>query len=834
MAQTTISHYSIIKKLGAGGMGEVYLAQDTRLDRKVALKLLLAEFTNNEERLRRFVQEAKAAAALSHPNIAHIYEVGEADGTHYIAMEFVDGDTLTAKIQSDTHPLRTLLKYLSQVAEGLAKAHAAGIVHRDLKPDNIMITRDGYAKILDFGIAKLVGTKGALSATGEDLTERATALIPAQPLSTAGTVIGTVGYMSPEQAQGKLVDQRSDIFSFGCILYEAATRRRPFEGDSVIDTLHKIIYSPAPPITDFNPSAPADLQRIVRRCLAKDPEKRYQTIRDVANDLEDLRREIESYSQVEYSVAPKGISTSGAGASETASRQPEAKSSDVQAHSISSAEYLVSEIKRHKLAALLALLIVAIAAVGVSFYLHARNTELAIESIAVLPFVNQNNDPDMDYNSDGLTEGIINSLTHLPNLKVIARSSVFRYKGKETDPLTAGKELGVRAVLTGRLAQRGDSLLISAELVDVRDNKQLWGEQYSRRVSDLLTVQREIAGEITNGLKLKLSGEQQTRVTKHYTDNPEAYQLYLRGRFYWNKRTGEALKKSIEYFNQAVEKDPRYALAYAGLADAYGLLPSYSAGSPEESFPKAKAAAKRAIELDDSLAEAHTSLANAIFIYDWNLSEAIREFQRAIELNPNYPTAHHWYSDGPLLVMGRFDDAIAEMKRAQELDPLSLIINAEIGVNYYFAGEYDRSIEQLRKTLEMDPNFYFAHYNLGIAYELKGDFREALLECETARRLGDDPSVLCLTGHVLALSGKRDEASKTLDEMKEISKQRYLSAYLFARVYAALGDKDQAFQWLEKSYQDHAVDLCLFKIDPQMQNLRTDPRFADLVRRVGL
>jgi serine/threonine-protein kinase len=834
LAQTTISHYSIIKKLGAGGMGEVYLAQDTRLDRKVALKLLLSEFVSNEDRLRRFVQEAKAAAALSHPNIAHIYEVGEADGTHYIAMEFVDGDTLTAKIQSDNHPLNTLLKYLSQVAEGLAKAHAVGIVHRDLKPDNVMITRDGYAKILDFGIAKLVGTKGAPGTTGEDLTERATALIPAQPLSTAGTVIGTVGYMSPEQAQGKLVDQRSDIFSFGCILYEAATRRRPFEGDSVIDTLHKIIYSPAPPITDLNPSAPADLQRIVRRCLAKDPEKRYQTIRDVANDLEDLRRDKESDLATARRVPLEGISTAGAGASETASRQPEAESSDVHAHSTSSAEYLVTEIKRHKLAALFVLLIVTIAAVGVSFYLHARNTEVAIESIAVLPFANQNNDPDMDYSSDGLTEGIINSLTHLPNLKVIARSSVFRYKGKETDPLTAGKELGVRAVLTGRLAQRGDSLLVSAELVDVRDNKQLWGEQYSRRVSDLLTVQREIANEITNGLKLKLSGEQHTRVTKHYTDNPEAYQLYLRGRFYWNKRTGEALKKSIEYFNQAVEKDPGYALAYAGLADAYGLLPSYSAGSPEESFPKAKAAAKKAIELDDSLAEAHTSLANAIFIYDWKLPEAIKEFQRAIELNPNYATAHHWYSDGPLLVMGRFDDAIAEMKRAQELDPLSLIINAEIGVNYYFAGQYDRSIEQLRKTIEMEPNFYFAHYNLGIAYELKGDFREALLECETAKRLGDDPSVLSLTGHVLAMSGNRDEALKTLDEMKELSKQRYLSAYLFARVYAALGDKDQAFQWLEKSYQDHAVDLCLFKIDPQMENLRTDPRFAELVRRIGL
>jgi eukaryotic-like serine/threonine-protein kinase len=703
VTQTTVSHYSILKKLGAGGMGEVYLAQDNTLDRKVALKLLVTEFVSNEDRLRRFVQEAKAAAALSHPNIAHIYEVGEAGGVHFIAMEFVDGDTLSVKMLRDDCPIETLLKYLSQVAEGLGKAHAAGIVHRDLKPDNIMITRDGYAKILDFGIAKLVGTSVAPGASGEDLTEAETALIPSQPLSTAGTVLGTVGYMSPEQAQAKPVDQRSDIFSFGCILYETATKRRPFEGDSTIDTLHKIIYAPAPPITDFNPTASPDLQRIVSRCLAKDPEKRYQTIRDVANDLEGLQRQMQRNMGGDGLVVPQGISTA-ARASQTTVRQAEAKNRGIQSHSTSSAEYLFTEIKRHKGAALLVLLILTIAAVMVSSYLHARNTEVAIESIAVLPFVNQNNDPDTDYRSDGLTEGIINSLTQLPKLKVIARSSVFRYKGKETDPFTAGKELGVRAVLAGRLAQRGDTLLISTELMDVRDNKQLWGEQYSRKVSDLLAVQREIAGEITNGLRLKLSGEQQTRLSKHYTDNSEAYQLYLRGRFYWNKRTGEALKKSIEYFNQAVENDPTYALAYAGLADAYGLLPSYSAASPHEAFPKAKAAATKAIELDDSLAEAHTSLANALFNYDWNLSEATREFLRAIELNPNYATAHHWYSDGPLLVMGRFDDAVAGMKRAQELDPLSLIINAEIGVSYTFAGQYDRAIEQFHRTLDMDPN----------------------------------------------------------------------------------------------------------------------------------
>jgi len=834
MTQKTISHYSIIKRLGAGGMGEVYLAQDARLDRKVALKLLLAEFVSNEDRLRRFAQEAKAAAALSHPNIAHIYEVGEADGTHYIAMEYVDGDTLTAIIRRDGYPLSTLLKFLSQVAEGLAKAHTVGIVHRDLKPDNIMITRDGYAKILDFGIAKLVETPGSHTTPGEVLTEGETVPLPVPPLSATGTVIGTVGYMSPEQARGTTVDQRSDIFSFGCILFEAATRRRAFEGDSAIDTLHKIIYAAAPSITDLNPSAPSDLQRIVRRCLAKDPEKRYQTIRDVVNELEDLRREIDSYLEAGRTIALKGASITDSNVQQTEMPQADAKGSGSQTHSTSSAEYLVNEIKRHKLASILALLTVAIAVVGLTFYQRARNTEVAIDSIAVMPFVNQNNQPDTDYRSDGLTEGIINRLTHLPNLKVIARSSVFRYKGKDTDPLTAGKELGVRAVLTGRLQQRDDALLISAELVDVRDNKQLWGEQYSAEISDLLTVQRVIASEITNSLRLKLSGEQQTRVTKHYTDNPEAHQLYSIGRFYWNKRTGEALKKSIEYFNQAIEKDPNFALAYAGIADAYGLLPSYAASPPQGAFPKAKAAARKAIELDDSLAEAHTSLANALFNYDWNLSEATREFQRAIELNPNYATAHHWYSDGPLLVMGRFDDAIAEMKRALELDPLSLIINAEIGVSYTFAGQYDRSIEQFRKTLEMDQGFYFAHRNLGVAYALNGNFREALLEYETARRLADDPSLLGDIGHVLAVSGKRDEALKTLAQLNEISKRRYVPAYVFALVYAGLGNKDQAFQWLEKSYQEREARLCFFKIDPQMEPLRSDPRFSDLVHRIGL
>jgi TolB-like protein/Tfp pilus assembly protein PilF len=496
-------------------------------------------------------------------------------------------------------------------------------------------------------------------------------------------------------------------------------------------------------------------------------------------------------------------------------------------------------ISSRKLALIITLMVlivvvpIVILVAGYISYRHARDTEVAIDSIAVLPFENQTQNADSDYLSDGVTESIINSLTQLPNLKVIARSSVFRYKGKQTDPFVAGKELGVRAVLVGRMMQHGDSITISTELVDVRDNKQLWGEQYNEKVSDLLAVQREIAQKISSNLRLRLSGAEQSRITKHYTESPEAYQLYLKGRFYWNKRTGEALKTSVEYFNQAIEKDPNYALAYAGMADAYNLMPVYSAGSAKEYLPKARTAAMKALQIDDTLAEAHASLAIVLGGYDRNFAESNREFQRAIELNPNYPTAHHWYG-GNLAEMGRFDEGIAELKRAQELDPLSLIINADLGEVYTWARQYDKAIEQLRKTIEMDQSFYYAHWHLGLAYALKGSIQEGIAEYQKARSLDDDPWVLALLGRAYAASGKKDEALKILDQLKENAKRRYVREYIFAVVYAGLDEKDQAFQWLEKGYQDRAHDLIYIKVDPLLDNLRSDPRFADLVRRVGL
>ncbi|HVS20232.1 MAG TPA: serine/threonine-protein kinase, partial [Pyrinomonadaceae bacterium] len=506
---TRLGRYEIRSKIGAGGMGEVYLAQDTQLDRKVALKILPGDVAANQDRMRRFTQEAKAAAALNHPNIAHIYEMGESNGMHFIAMEYVEGDTLREKIHRDRTELRKLLRYLQQAAEGLAKAHAAGIVHRDLKPDNIMITRDGHAKILDFGLARLIEPADRSSAGNETGSELATAIL--QQHSTPGMVLGTAGYMSPEQAQGKTkeIDHRSDIFSFGCILFEAATGHKAFEGKDILDSLHKIVHAPTPLIKETNANAPNELQRIVRRCLAKDPEERYQTIKDVAIELKEVRRELEG-TGIDTTVPPStvGEAKSLSGAEASASQAFSAPTSTPPASlstRASSAEYIISGIKQHKLAAIIAIIALVIGAILLSVYLHARNTEVAIESIAVLPFENQNHDPNTDYLSDGVTESIINSLTQLANLRVIARSSVFRYKGKETDPIAVGNQLGVRAVLTGRIMQRGENLTISAELVDLRDNKQLWGEQYERKVSDLLSVQRDIAQEISSKLRTKIS-----------------------------------------------------------------------------------------------------------------------------------------------------------------------------------------------------------------------------------------------------------------------------------------------------------------------------------------
>ncbi len=799
-AGSTLSHYRIVSEVGAGGMGEVYLVEDSRLHRKAALKILPSEMAANQDRMRRFIQEAQAAATLNHPNIAHIYEIGESEGTNFIAMEFVDGKTLREKTHQEKTELRVLLKHLLQVAEGLAKAHASGIVHRDLKPDNIMITRDGHAKILDFGLAKLLETK---SESAAEMGEAATAMMPVQH-STPGVVMGTVGYMSPEQAQAKPVDQRSDIFSFGCLLYEAATGRKPFAADSVVDTLHKIIHEPAPAITDFNPAASTELQRVIRKCLAKEPDKRYQTIRDTANDLEELLEEMKGVSEIERSVARSTNTTSSSAIDGTDDKGRAESTGSVTSLPASSAEYIVSGVKQHKLAAAIVVLAL-IGGVGLSLYLRGRTTQAAIESIAVMPFV--------------------------PNLNVKPRSSVFRYKGKETSPQTIGKELNVQAILNGRVVQRGQELSLFVELIDVALDKVVWSQQYNRKQSDLVSLQTDIARDVSSKLKATMSGSDEARLMKTYTANPEAYQLYLKGNYYRTKYTNEGYKKGIEFYRKAIEMDPNYALAYIGIAGAY-LTSSDWYLPPTEAMPKVKAAASKALELDNTLADAHTYLGANANWYEWDWSTGERELKRAIELDPANAEAHHQYGFY-FEMMGRTDQAVAEMEKAQRLAPLDINLNADLAAAYVYAGEFDRAIDRARSTIEIDPNYWLSHVILGIAYERKGQFTDAVTELEKAHSLENGPWVAGYLGYVYAAAGKKAEAEKVLAELTDLSKRQYIPAYNVAFIYAGLNDKDHAFEWLNKGYEEHS-GLALIKVETTFDNLRGEPRFKEMLKRMNL
>ena len=650
-----VGSYRIERLLGKGGMGEVYQAQDPRLNRPVALKLLSAGPTADEERVRRFRQEALAASALNHPNIITIYEIGQWQGSDFIVTEFVEGVTLRQRMRSRPLSLTAALDTALQIAGALAAAHNAGIVHRDIKPENIMLRPDGLVKVLDFGIAKY--------AEPARMREGKATLFKTTP----GAVIGTTAYMSPEQARGQPVEARTDLWSLGVVLYEMVARRLPFPGATPTDRIAAILEREPEPVSARRRGTPPELERIVSRALAKNRDERYAHAADMATDLRTLRATLGDERPPRFALPAPVRSLSALSG-------------------------------RPALIALAALLVAVIAVVAGLSYL--RRGEVAIESIAVLPFQNRSTEADTEYLSDGLGESLIYRLSQLPNLKVSPTSSVLRYKGREIDPIKVGQELGVNAVLSGRIVQRGDNLTISAELVDVRYNKLLWGEQYERKMSELLQTQREIAREIVDKLKLRVSGEEKG-LAKHYTESNEAYQLYLKGRFYWNKRTPELIKKSIDYFNQALEKDPSFALAYAGLADCY-VVPA-NALPPREAMPKAKAAAMRALELDETLAEAHTSLARVLAVYDWNWPGAAKEFRRAIELNPRYAIAHQWYG-GYLEVIGRHNETIAERKVAEELDPLSLIINFELGLTFYYARDYDQAIKQFRKTLELDPS----------------------------------------------------------------------------------------------------------------------------------
>jgi len=822
---SSLSHYCIISKLGAGGMGEVYLAQDTKLDRKVALKVLPAEVASNRDRMDRFVREAKAAAALNHPNIAHIYEISESDGVNFIAMEFIDGQTLRQVIRSQTE-LRKLLRYLQHAADGLAKAHAVGVVHRDLKPDNIMITRDGHTKILDFGLAKLMEPQASPADPSVVDTEERTAL-----QSMPGVVRGTVGYMAPEQARGetKLVDHRSDIFSFGCLLYEAVTCRRAFAGKDQIDSLHKIIHGPTPVVKEANPNAPDELQRIIRRCLAKDREDRYQTIKDVAIELKEIRRDMET-AGIDTSIAPLtgtlAMTPHSAVDSYTQALEPMTTipPASLATAPSSSAEYIIREIKQHKLAAMLTVLAIAGVIVASGAYWLLKNSSSAINSIAVLPFVAA--DTNTDYLSDGFTESLINSFSQVSEFRVVPRSTVFRYKGSQLDPQEIGRTLGVRAVLTGRVVQNGDSLNIQAELIDIDKKSQLWGEQYSRKLGDAQTVQAEISKKVVE--KLRLSPE--SMAAKH-TPPPEAYQAYLKGRYYFYQHKEESFKKAIDSINEAIALDSNYAQAYAGLASVYTEISS-SYMAPTEAMPKAKDAVQRALALDSSLAEAHVALAEVYWWGEWNFAAAEQELKRAIQLNPSDPTIQAEYANF-LARLGRADEALELANNVLQIDSLSPFINGNVASVLYFTRQSDRLIEHAKRVLELDRGAVQGHFWMGRAYMQKGWYDQAILELQKVvdPQSGDG---LVQLGYSYAMAGRKAEALVVVAQLEAIAARRYSSPVRIACVYGALGDKEKAFEWLEKGYAGRSDHLTQLKTECMFDNLRNDPRFIDLMRRVGL
>jgi TolB-like protein len=821
--------------LGEGGMGEVYLAEDTTLRRLVAVKLLPAEFTADPDRLRRFEREAFAASSLNHPNILTIHEIGAEDGHHFIATEFIDGESLRQRLQDKRPELHEVLEIGVQVASALSAAHAARIVHRDIKPENIMVRKDGIVKVLDFGLAKLGGPEQKSALGAEAPTEVSYHTAP-------GILMGTVAYMSPEQARGKEVDARTDVWSLGVVLYEMLAGRLPFEGETITDVLGLILHKEPPPLTHLGAHIPAELDRIVTKALRKDQEERYQVVKDLGLDLKSLKQRLEFEAERERTETPEhGSQTRGAAAtreggavtvrmSESAAR-PTGPAAGGDIHTTSSAEYVVTGIRRHKLGAALVLGALVAAIAGLAYFYSVWGGKASINSVAVMPLVNVGKDPNTEYLSDGISESLINNLSQLPQLKVIARSSTFRYKGKEIDPEEVAKSLGVGAIVTGRIVQRGDELQVSVELMNVRDKTQMWGEQYVRRATDLQAVQAEIARAISEKLRLRLTGAQAQQLAKRATQNPEAYQLYLNGLFYQRKGNNiENFKKALDYFTQAVALDPQFALAYTGMPFAYLNLAS-TGEAPAEMLAKARGAAQKALELDDSLAEAHHALA-IIKRNEWDWPGAENGFRRAIELNPNLASAHGNYANY-LSIVGRTAEAVAGIRRAQELDPLRIGIKAAEGAILYRARRYDEAIQVNQNVVKMQPDDAYAHVYLGMMYAAKEQYAEAVAGYQKNISLnGETSSTLCFLGYAYAKSGKRGEALAVLDKLKA-GKENVSPAEL-AILYVGLGDKEAALESLERAYQAHDLQMQFLKVDPHYDALRSEARFQDLMRRVGL
>jgi serine/threonine protein kinase/Tfp pilus assembly protein PilF len=792
MTGQTISHYRILEQLGAGGMGVVYKAHDNRLDRTLALKFLPEKMAQEPQALERFRREARAASALNHPGICTIYDIGEQDGRAFIAMEFIDGETLRSHIGHKPLPLEEILKLGIQIAEALDAAHVKGIIHRDIKPANIFVTKRGQAKVLDFGLAKLV-PKGVASADADSSSGESPGTT-----SMVGIISGTPSYMSPEQVRGDDLDARTDIFSLGLLLYEMATARQAFGGATGGAIIEAVLTRPPVSVRLINPEIPPRLEEILEKALHKDRDQRYQSATEMLADLQQLKRDTES-GQISRQGDTRSFTTS----------TPDASSSTGGTNSGTSTQQQTGTFRAPRLSKI-------------------------IGSIAVLPFENLSRDPENEYLSDGIPGSLINILATVPRLRVIAQSTVFRYRGRPIDPQAVGRELNVRAVLTGRMMQSGGSLRVGAELVDVATGSQLWGAQFDRKPGDIFTIQDEISNEISGKLRLQLTRAEKKRLVRHQTEDAEAYRLYLQGRHHWNRWTEEGFYKAIGYFQQAVEKDPGYALAHTGAAESYVLLGWNSYLPPKDAFPKGKAAAMRALEIDPDLGEARTPLAAALWLHDWQWREAQTEFRRSLELNPTYPTGNHWYAEY-VMTMGRPVEAIAKMKNSQELDPLSLIISVAIGWASYMARRYDEAEKQLLRTVELDPNYPVTYWILGLLYRITGRYDLAITAGEKGVNLsGGSPLMRAALAHTYGMSGRANDARQLLDSLTELASHRYVAPHFLAGIHIGLGDNDRAMECLEKSWQEHCHWLIYLHIDPSMDALRSDPRFQGLLKRVGL
>jgi TolB-like protein/Tfp pilus assembly protein PilF len=763
-AGTRLGPYEILSLIGAGGMGEVYKGRDTRLDRIVAVKVSSQRFSE------RFAREARAVAALNHPNICTLYDVGP----DYLVMEYVEGASPAVPL-----PLDQFLRCALQMADALAAAHAKGIVHRDLKPGNIFITPDGRVKLLDFGLAMMA----AGNASPADATETA-------GLTDPGTAVGTIAYMSPEQARGQALDARTDLWSLGVVLYELATGARPFEGTTQASIFEGVLSKAPIPASARNPKVPLELNRVIGKLLEKDRALRYQSAADLLADLKRVERD----------------STSGTdGAPPAAGRS-----------------------RRWYFLAAAALAVLAILAAAV--YYQVRRPP--IDSLAVLPFVNASGNADADYLSDGITESLIGSLSRLPGLRVRSASTVFRYKGRNTDARQAARDLDVRAVVTGRIVQRGDSLALSAELVDTRDDSELWGEHYDRKMSDLVTVQQEIAAQISEKLRLRLGQDDRKWLAKPATADPEAYRLYLKGMYFAGQFSKDGIAKGLDYLRQAISVDPNYALAYHGLAYLYAAAEDLYY-PPREAMPKAKEAAMKALELDAGLAEAHTDLGAVHFWYDYDWAAAEKELNRAIELNPSSAYGHETRGNF-LVAMGRMEAGIAASRKAQDLDPLSFEATAVLGLNLYFARRYNEAEDQLRKAVELNPYVFMTHAYLGLNSVQQGKPLAAIEAAQNALRA--EPDVDVLTAGLAAAyvaNGNRAAAQKLLDELNAKSRRGWVPSYAFVSLYTRFGDKDRALAALERSYQERSQFVAYLKVGPDLDSLRSEPRFQALLQRLN-